>query len=70
MIRPYLNEDQRLSIKHDTLNGAFAKMQLELAKYERCCYKKYWIFGYFIYRYNVKLSILNPLNAEIKRNWI
>ena len=69
MKKPYLNLEERLSIKNDTLQGAILLFNLELEKFKRLCYRKYYIFGYLVYYYNVKKRILNPINAAIKRNW-
>ena len=69
MKKPYLNREDRFNIENDTLSGGFAKFDFELQKYKRSCYRNYGIFGYLIFRYNVKTDVLNPLNEEIKRNW-
>jgi len=69
MVKPYLSEDDRFEMKHDTLKGSFIRLDFEVKKYKRTLYRKYWIFGYIIFRYDIQQTILNPMNEEIKRNW-
>ena len=69
MKKPYLNEEERFSIRHNTLQGAFCTLNFEYKKYERAKYREHWWLAWIVIRLEMK-QMLKPINKQMKDNWI